>query len=206
MIFATWFGFACETAEEGPTRQLLGTISAYDSEVEVWDGSTYFYADADTMVMYMNQVDELSCAETAAVLARGSTGAADFDPDLAMAPGYCTLTVSTGAWSGTIDISTGAGESTSEAIIGLYCPLEGGEWSGEEGSWTYTGPVWNGVPDGFELSIDGDEDGGTWDISMSAYTGGDPNQLGSDYPGTGPVEGTGTVEWCADFADTPVFP
>ena len=206
MIFCLWALVGCETEAAEDVRQLLGTISAYESELEVWDGSTYFYADEDTMVMYMNQVEDLSCAETAAVLARNSTDDAEFNPDTAMAPGYCTLTVSTGAWSGSIDLSIAQGESTSEAIIGLYCPLEGGEWSGEEGTYAYAGPVWNGVPDGFELQIDGDDGGGTWEISMDAYTGSDPNEFGSDYPGTGSVAGSGNVEWCEDFADTPVFP
>lgn len=197
---------ACEPEPEAAGRQLLGTIEAYDTSLEVWDGSTYFYADADTMVLYMNQAEGVSCAQTAATLSRADTDDAEFDPDLAMKPGFCTLTISTGEWLDKVEVELAAGETTTDAIVSLYCPLPGGEWSGEAGTWAYDGEVWNGIPDGYSLSVEGGEEGGTFEIAMDGYTGSDPDLFGSDFPGTGAVEGSGNVEWCADFEETPLFP
>ena len=203
--FLPWL-LACKPEVAEDVRQLLGTVSAYESALEVWDGSSYFYADDETMVLYMNQADDLSCAQTAATLARASIEEADFDPDLAMLPGYCTLTVSTGTWLGEVDVALAPGETTADAIVSLYCPLPGGEWQGEEGTYTFDGEVWIGVPDGYTLHIEGGEEGGTFEIAMDTYTGSDPDVFGSDYPGTGDVAGAGNVEWCAEFEDTPLFP
>lgn len=206
MISLLFILMACEPEVEADVRQLLGTVDAYDTSLEVWDGSTYFYADDDTMVLYMNQEENVSCAQTAATLSRADTDDAEFDPDLAMKPGFCTLTISTGKWLDEVEVELAAGESTTDAIVSLYCPLPGGVWTGDDGTWAFEGEVWNGIPDGYSLHVEGGEEGGTFEISMDTYTGSDPDLFGSDFPGSGTVEGSGNVEWCEDFENTPLFP
>jgi hypothetical protein len=159
------------------------------------------------MVLYVNQAEALSCSQTAAVITRSSSDSAEeWDPDVAMAPGYCTLTLTTGPYSGELSVSLAEGDSTTDAVISLYCPLPGGEWAEDGDGWTFTGAVWEGRPTAYELEVEGIEGAGEFSVSMESYSGSDPNIFGSSFPGTGSVEGSGNVEWCPDFASTPLFP
>ena len=149
-----------------------------------------------------------SCSTTAAGLEGNGLGASgDWDPRDTQLTDYCTLTITSGAYDGSLSVKVAEGEKTAEAVVGLSC-LSGGEWEEdtENDSWTYTGDVWNGNPTAYSLDVEGMDGPGSWEIHMDGFSGNLLDDFsGTEYPGTGAVGGAGDVEWCADFGELSSF-
>lgn len=197
---------ACAPVEAVDSPQLLGTIVARDTPAEVWDSAAYFYAEDESMFLYMANAEDATCEETAALL-NGELGGSDTEGPEAFQPANsCTLILSSGDWDGSLAVELAEGDVTAEVVVSLNCWLDGA-WAVNDEGWTFEGDYWNGSPTAFDLEVSGDSDGGTYTVEMENYRGHDPYDFsGTDYPGTGLVSGTGNVEWCPELENTPIFP
>lgn len=205
---------ACAPEATDPGPQQIGSIEVEDGTAEVWDSSTYFYAETQSngdmvMAILFSGAEDLSCADLAAAFPYSSSGELEnYDPRPANVPGTCTLTLTDPKWDGSLQASLAEGESTLEATISLDCFLEGGEWDDGADGWAYSPEAkkWNARPSAFELDIQGDEaSGATWTLDMPTLEGKPYGSLEDYAPITGSVSGSGDAPWCADLASSSLF-
>lgn len=189
---------AC-TQDKAVTAIDLGSIIAdrADESAEVSAAAAYGYNDRGAALVFLTGNPEASCELVAEYLSTSGV----WDTSQIMKAGSCQFYATLKYDGAPVEIK----DDLLSAFPGFGCAMDEGEWVAED-DYLYSGPYWQGSPDGFSLGLSGGN-GKEYELSLEMYnyTGNFIYENMDAAPATGAVVGTMPLQWCADLDQATIF-